>query len=326
MFTKSLQITIAIVFIFSNFIISCKDKNTYTNLTDSTISTNPQDKHQLLVQHCNLCHNPNATKESSIAPPMIAIKEAYLKAFPDKSDFIAAFQHFLEKPTPTKAILKDDVKKYGVMPYQHYTPETIEAIASFIYDYKIPSPEWYINNWQQKHQTTFVQQGADFFLNEAIEDYETIGLKYALDTKALLGKNLMGAIQNEGTLAALQFCNIQAMPLTDSMAVQYNANIKRVSDKNRNPNNLANTYEKQLIKQYAEDIQNGVSLKPVVVENKTNVNFYYPIETNTMCLQCHGKNITTEISKEILRLYPEDLATGYEENQIRGIWSITFNK
>ena len=57
--------------------------------------------------------------------------------------------------------------------------------------------------------------------------------------------------------------------------------------------------------------------------------FYYPIKTNSMCLQCHGKpnsNIKSNTLNKIKNLYPNDLATGYNENEIRGIWSITFNK
>jgi hypothetical protein len=45
-----------------------------------------------------------------------------------------------------------------------------------------------------------------------------------------------------------------------------------------------------------------------------------------MCLQCHGKQVEPEVAKQILKLYPKDLALGYSENEVRGIWSITFNK
>jgi hypothetical protein len=47
-----------------------------------------------------------------------------------------------------------------------------------------------------------------------------------------------------------------------------------------------------------------------------------------MCLQCHGKteNIQSEVRDKIKKLYPKDLAVDYGENEVRGIWSITFNK
>jgi hypothetical protein len=48
-----------------------------------------------------------------------------------------------------------------------------------------------------------------------------------------------------------------------------------------------------------------------------------------MCLQCHGKpqqELTTVTLNKIKTLYPDDKAIGYSENQVRGIWHITFNQ
>jgi hypothetical protein len=61
-----------------------------------------------------------------------------------------------------------------------------------------------------------------------------------MKTKQELGKNLMQAIQTKGTAGALEFCNIKALPITDSMSNVLNASIKRVSDLERNPKNKAN--------------------------------------------------------------------------------------
>lgn len=46
--------------------------------------------------------------------------------------------------------------------------------------------------------------------------YAERGVKYAMNTQAVLGKNLMQAIQETGTSGALSFCNEKAYPLTDS--------------------------------------------------------------------------------------------------------------
>ena len=58
------------------------------------------------------------------------------------------------------------------------------------------------------------------------KNYTEIGSNYAKSTQKELGKNLMGAIKMEGTLGALEFCNVQAYPLTDSMAVVHRPKIK----------------------------------------------------------------------------------------------------
>ena len=132
------------------------------------------------------------------------------------------------------------------------------------------------------------------------KSYSEIGLEYALSTKAELGKNLMGKIQKEGTLAALKFCNLKAYPLTGSMSVVHNATIKRVSDKPRNPKNTANSKEKAYIKIFEADVMANTESDPIVVEAKEKVKFYYPIKTNSMCLQCHG-NPSSEIKPITLK-------------------------
>jgi nitrate reductase cytochrome c-type subunit len=167
---------------------------------------------------------------------------------------------------------------------------------------------------------------------EKIQKYSDIGFKYASTTKATLGKNLMGAIMEKGTAHALDFCNVQAMPLTDSMSQLHNAIIKRVSDKPRNQNNLANTQELEQIEYYKRLIaegKTGKDIQPNVQINGDQVQFYYPILTNEMCLQCHGvknKNVKPATLKMLSELYPEDKATGYQDKEVRGIWSIIFEK
>jgi len=165
-----------------------------------------------------------------------------------------------------------------------------------------------------------------------IQKYSDIGFKYASTTKATLGKNLMGAIMKNGTEHALEFCNVQAMPLTDSMSQEHNAKIKRVSDKPRNQNNAANQEELEQIEYYKRMIAEGKSGKDIKanVEMKGDkVQFYYPIITNEMCLQCHGtkeEHVKPATLAMIDELYPEDKATGYGDNEVRGIWSIIFEK
>jgi hypothetical protein len=159
-----------------------------------------------------------------------------------------------------------------------------------------------------------------------LEEKTEIGLNYVMETQQLLGQNLIGAIQQDGLLHALEFCNIEAIPLTQQMEAKHGATIKRVSDKNRNPNNAANKEELHYIAHFQKEIEVGNDPKPVVLSKGDRTMFYYPIITNAMCLQCHGKpeRIDVDVLEKINLLYPNDLATGYEENEVRGIWSIEF--
>ncbi len=159
-------------------------------------------------------------------------------------------------------------------------------------------------------------------------NYAKIGMIYAQETQKVLGKNLKGTIQNKGVAEAVVFCNERAYPLTDSMATRYHAQIKRVSDKTRNPMKRASATELEHINTFKKQIAAGDSIVPIIKERDGQVHFYYPIVTNALCLNCHGtpnQNITPEVMEHLSELYPEDEATGYGIDEVRGIWSIVFN-
>lgn len=157
--------------------------------------------------------------------------------------------------------------------------------------------------------------------------YAERGLEYALDAQAVLGKNLVQAIHKDGTVGALSFCNEKAYPLTDSMAVVQNVKLKRVSDKPRNPDNKATDEELEYIDTYKKSISKQEPPKPLVIKTTDEVQVYYPILTNGMCLQCHGttRNLEPNTLKKLTLLYPKDKALEYDLNEVRGLWRVRFD-
>ena len=147
--------------------------------------------------------------------------------------------------------------------------------------------------------------------------------KIAEETKKNLVTNLTQKISEKGAENALEFCNVNAIPLTKQLEDQHNVMIKRVSDKNRNPDNVANETERKYIDFFKEQLV----LKQKLEAKFDNGVFYAPITTNSMCLQCHGseKDIKPETLAKIKSLYPNDKATGYKENEMRGLMVIKPN-
>ncbi|ASV31726.1 c-type heme family protein [Maribacter cobaltidurans] len=283
---------------------------------------------ELMESKCYVCHGPEASEDSRIAPPMVAIKARYLMGNPSKEEFGNAIWNFVEKPSMEKGKMKGALKRFGVMPYQPYSEEEIRLISDYIYEFKIEEPEWFKEHWEKGHEKgNYQQQGKDFDtkFKSSPKTVKEIGLEMALSTQKVLGKNLMGKMQKEGPVAALKFCNEKAYPLTDSMAIVHGANIKRVSDRARNPMNRANTQELKYIAYFKERIKAEEDYEPISVEIGDKTNFYYPIITNDMCLKCHGKkgnDIRAEVVSILQERYPEDEAIGYSANEVRGIWSI----
>ncbi len=320
-------------------------RNEYLAIAENT--QNPElEIHQehpgkkLMENNCYVCHNPKTSEESMMAPPMIAVKMHYISQDTSKEDFINAMVGWAKKPSEEKSKMPGAINKFGLMPYQFFPEETIKQIADYMFDNEIEEPAWFESHYNQMHgdrpgmkrkmgQGKGMGMGQKKGNSDGKLTLKERGMQMTQTTKAELGKNLMGQIQKNGVIAALDFCNIQAMPITDSMATVHKAHIKRVSDKPRNPKNKANDSELLYLENFKKQVAAGSEVNPIIVEMGTETEFYYPIITNSMCLKCHGtpgKELETINLSKIKELYPADKAIGYTENQVRGIWSISFEK
>lgn len=157
------------------------------------------------------------------------------------------------------------------------------------------------------------------------------GDSIASQAQKTLLQNVSQAIQTKGVAGAVDFCNTNAMLLTDSMSKLNAVHIQRISDRNRNPNNSLNhDLDKKIWREMQELMQDSTIQKKHIVAQEGNAIFYYkaiPIGMPT-CLSCHG-NKETDITPETLQVinakYPSDKATDYTMGQLRGIWKIKLN-
>jgi hypothetical protein len=158
-------------------------------------------------------------------------------------------------------------------------------------------------------------------------EYRETGLEYAMAVQATLGKTLQQKIATEGAPAAIEFCNLNALSITDSLSRELGATISRITDRPRNPENRASDAEMKYFSAYREDLAKGHTAKGLVTLRDDRIHFYYPIVTNNLCLQCHGSpetQITPEVFSRIRERYPEDQAMGYSAGELRGIWKVSF--
>ncbi|SRX72947.1 Tll0287-like domain-containing protein [Aequorivita antarctica] len=325
------------------FACNTNPKDSYSSIQDVSgdmAMATPQEHpgKKLMENNCYACHNPKASEENMIAPPFVAVKMHYISGDTSKEDFIKEMIEWSKQPSEEKSKMPGAINKFGLMPYQFFPEETISQIADYMFDNEIEEPVWFGDHYNKMQGDRPMMKGKmgrgkgmGMNKNQANTNkqlsVEERGMEMALTTKAELGKNLIGQIQKNGVIAALDFCNVQALPITDSMATVYKAHIKRVTDKPRNPKNKANAAELQYLENFKKQVATGVEVKPITVQMGNKTEFYYPIVTNSMCLKCHGnseKELEIPTLNKIKELYPTDMATGYNENEVRGIWSIGF--
>jgi len=138
--------------------------------------------------------------------------------------------------------------------------------------------------------------------------------------KGDLQKRLIGAIQEKGAPYAIQVCSV-ASPEMEEKHSEDSWKIYRVSDKPRNPNHRANEFEAVVIEMWKQRISAEKPLKPVHFRTEKEEYVMSPIPVQAgLCLQCHGsaEDIKPETRAAIEQAYPQDEATGYSLNELRG--------
>lgn len=175
------------------------------------------------------------------------------------------------------------------------------------------------------------QQNKESSSTPAVTDsLRQLGITIAAEMQQVLGGALKHAVEDSGVAYALNFCNLHAYPLTDSISALHGVKIKRISHKARNLNNQASDNEMKVIQQFQLSMETGEPAAPVVVERESGYTFFAPIVLQApLCLKCHGepeKEIASEDFILLNMLYPNDKATGFKLNELRGSWRIDFNK
>jgi hypothetical protein len=163
--------------------------------------------------------------------------------------------------------------------------------------------------------------------SETYARYLAAGHEVSGTAQAALLANVSRAMQQGGSLYAIEFCNLHAAGITDSLSRKWNCDIARISEKNRNPENgLKTDTDKQMWDYFFALHRNGAQHDTIVALEGQPV-YYRPIIAGMpACLQCHGSPQETDPAtySKIRELYPSDLAMGYNLNDFRGLWKISF--
>lgn len=166
---------------------------------------------------------------------------------------------------------------------------------------------------------------------EQTNSLETATLNKGQEISQLAFKQLSTVLKQKmkegGVVNAVDFCNVNASLIMDSIATLNEVRIKRVTKRFRNPANAPDSLETSIIESYEDAIAKKESVEPLVVNDGVNMRYFAPIYTKALCLSCHGtpgQHISGSDYQFILSKYPNDQAIEYSTNELRGIWSISF--
>lgn len=152
-------------------------------------------------------------------------------------------------------------------------------------------------------------------------------------TERLVG-TLMGEVQQsikaDGLAGAVTHCATRAQELSDSVGEEEGVNIRRVTEKTRNPLDAPDNYEKQILSRFAALAANGeldaatVHSEVTEIDGRRVLRFLKPIVLRKNCLGCHGgaDDIPEEVKAQLREYYPSDQATGYRAGELRGAVSV----
>lgn len=163
------------------------------------------------------------------------------------------------------------------------------------------------------------------------EELLHLGDSVANHAQKVLLENLMGAIKTSNYEGAVDFCNLNALNITQDISNFHHLKIQRLSNKNRNlQNGLKTNNDIEAWNELEKAMADKNAAKHFLKKEKNSYVYYKAIPLGMpTCLSCHGEkgtDIAVETEEVIAQKYPDDKATGYKLGMLRGMWKINMNK
>lgn len=162
-----------------------------------------------------------------------------------------------------------------------------------------------------------------FSLSALAESFEIEAKQLAGDLKSSLVKNLTEKIEKDGAIGAIKFCHLNAKSIAKSAAGERIKKYEfgRTSHKIRNPQNKPQSWHEKYLARMIGKKKEQVENDTFIHQEKNHKYYLESLYVGPKCLACHGEQIAPEVKKEIQKLYPKDMATGFKLGEFRGfLW------
>ncbi len=135
---------------------------------------------------------------------------------------------------------------------------------------------------------------------------------------------LQSAIQAGGLKNAVDVCHIRAPEIAEQMKAETGWSLGRTSLKTRNENNTPTMQEKAVLKEFENRKRAGEELAGMEWWEQKGAHLMYmkAIPMKGICASCHGMKVHPSLKNHIRKLYPNDMATGYNSSDIRGAFTL----
>jgi len=162
----------------------------------------------------------------------------------------------------------------------------------------------------------------------SVESVKATGDKVSGALAARLTTALQQKMAAEGPVAAIGFCNLEALPLTAEVARAHPEvkAVRRIGVRTRNPANAGDALDREVLARLAEGWKGGVTAPVVVRDGSGAARYYRPLPTAGTCLACHGpaESIAVPVAAALRELYPRDEAVGFKAGELRGAIVVEF--
>jgi hypothetical protein len=166
--------------------------------------------------------------------------------------------------------------------------------------------------------TTTLQADATSIKQEGVKYIKMLGEELKTNLKAHMKADPTG-------VEAMGFCAGKAESITKEVNAKLpkGVSVRRSALKTRSEKNIPDITDIKVMEAYQQKAEDKkLTPKDIeIVEVAGATRVYKPLLIKPVCLKCHGDEakISPEIKAVISKVYPKDMATGFQEGDFRGI-------
>ena len=126
-----------------------ENKSTKAKVTATEMKPDQHLGEKVYKSSCVACHVSEG--RPTIAPPIFAVKNHVIAAYPERDEFIKRVVGWVKSPNADEALMPGAIGKFGLMPALPMNDADLQAVAGYLYDANMNLPDWYKEHYEAEH-------------------------------------------------------------------------------------------------------------------------------------------------------------------------------